>query len=743
MFRFNLFFALLKKEIQHYLNNAASYLSLIVFVFIWEFLFFRNVFLVGEASLRILYDYLPWLLLFFLPAISMNSFSLEKAEGTYELLLTQPVKILEVVLSKLFSGFLFSLGGLIFSFPLAFSISLFGQFDWGIYFSQFFSSVLLSLSLLSLGIFVSSLISSSLGSLLLTIGISFFFILSGSDFVTASLPQFLAPVFERISLLSRFSSLGRGVISLSDIWYFLSFILVFISLSCLSILKNKYGNRKDYFRSFQTAIYLFVGIALLLSILGDRIPGRIDLTSGKIYTLSETSKKILANLPDIVTLTYYSSGKLPSQLLPLVRETKETLRDFKSAGNNLMVVNKDPSADSKAAENARSLGVKEVQFNVIGQEEFQLKTGFTGIVVSYLDQHETIPFIDQTADLEYQLISLISKLTKQNKEKIAFLTGHGEKNLSADYQLLNTELGKQFNLQEVTIAEDILAVATGSAVLVISQPSSSFNDRENQAIRNYLQKGGNLLIMVSGNLVNPQLLNVLPNPETLTNLLDTYGLSLEKDLVYDLRSNETIRLGNGVLGFMLPYPYWLRAKASPDIPSSFAKVNNLLLPWASSIKIDVKKQKSAGYLSKILYQTSQAGGSALGENINISPDQTEFSQESLGVKQLVVISEKISNKDKTGKIILIGNSDFLTDQYLQNSSDNTAFAGAVLSYLTGSDSLAGIKIKQSGIKKFSFPSQTAPSVIKILNLALILILPAVFALIRYLKRKNLPEKYIF
>jgi len=69
------------------------------------------------------------------------------------------------------------------------------------------------------------------------------------------------------------------------------------------------------------------------------------------------------------------------------------------------LVNKDPSGDPQVATEATSQGVREVQFNVIGQEEFQLKTGFAGIVVSYADKHEVIPFVQQTGDLEYQLIS--------------------------------------------------------------------------------------------------------------------------------------------------------------------------------------------------------------------------------------------------------------------------------------------------------------------------------------------------
>jgi len=189
---------------------------------------------------------------------------------------------------------------------------------------------------LSLGIFISSIVASQIGALLLSIGLSFFLILAGSDFVTASLPLPVVPVMERLSILSHVSSMARGVIDLRDVWYFISFIAVFVSLSYLSILKNKYGNRRDYFINFQTAVFLFIGIAILTNIIGERIPGRIDLTNGQIYSLSPISKKALNNLKDIVTITYYASGKLPSQMIPVVRETRDMLKDLQTAAHGIL-----------------------------------------------------------------------------------------------------------------------------------------------------------------------------------------------------------------------------------------------------------------------------------------------------------------------------------------------------------------------------------------------------------------------
>jgi ABC-type uncharacterized transport system involved in gliding motility auxiliary subunit len=234
------------------------------------------------------------------------------------------------------------------------------------------------------------------------------------------------------------------------------------------LLKRKYGNRRDYYWSYQIGIVLFIAIAVVSNVVGSRIPGRIDLTKNQKYSLSAATKKTLQEVPDIVTITLYASSKLPSQLTPVVRDIRDILRDFSQYGKgNIQVITKDPSNNPQVAGEATERGVREVQFNVIGQEEFQLKTGYVGMVLSYGDKHEAIPLIQQTDDLEYQLTSLISKLTTKEKKTIAFLSGHGEKSIDSDYQSLSTELQKQFNVKTVTIDTKNPTIASDASALVI------------------------------------------------------------------------------------------------------------------------------------------------------------------------------------------------------------------------------------------------------------------------------------
>src|SRR4030042_3623506 len=139
-----------------------------------------------------------------------------------------------------------------FSLLTAFSINMFGTIDWGIYLAQFLSGWLFSGRFVSLGLFLSILFSNQIAALLATVAISFFFIIAGSEFFTLNIPLSLVPLFERLSILTHVTSMGKGVVDIRDLWYFISFIIIFLSLSCLQLLKEKYGNRKDYFRRFQT-----------------------------------------------------------------------------------------------------------------------------------------------------------------------------------------------------------------------------------------------------------------------------------------------------------------------------------------------------------------------------------------------------------------------------------------------------------------------------------------------------------
>ena len=249
--------------------------------------------------------------------------------------------------------------------------------------------------------------------------------------------------------------------------------------------------------------------------IGIKIPGRLDLTEEKVYTLSDTTRDIAGNLPDIVNISLYASDKLPAQLQPVLRETKDILADYQNfSKGNIRVSIKNPSGDSALAKEAASFGIGSVRFNVISDEQFQVNEGYLGLAVTYGGKHESIPFVDNINDLEYQLTSFIKGLTAEKKSKIGFVSGHGEKSVATDYRALQQELTKQFEIVSVAAGSDNasavadksvsgktkdaknsidqvkkLVIPSDIKVLVIAGPNQEFSSEEKRAVADFIAGG--------------------------------------------------------------------------------------------------------------------------------------------------------------------------------------------------------------------------------------------------------------
>jgi ABC-type uncharacterized transport system involved in gliding motility auxiliary subunit len=724
------------KELKNYFDTPTAYIVLVVFLLLWEFLFFKNAFVVGEANLRGLFDILPWLLLFVVPAVTMGAICQEKNEGTLEWLLSTPINSIEMILGKCIAAFLFVCFALLFTIPIAISFSWYGPLDWGVFIGQLLSSLCTVLFLVSLGIWISSTLSSVITTLLVTALVIFIFILIGTPFFSSSFPLFFAPLMEQLSLITHFDSMARGVIDTRDIWYFLSFTIIFISLGYLKLLKFKFGNNKKKYQSFQIGIALFIGIALLTNVIGSWIPGRVDLTQGKIYSLSEATKTTLANLKDLVNITLYASHELPVQVQPVLRETKDILKDYQTYGKgNIIVQEKDPTKEDIATE-AKSLGVIEIQFNVMGQSELQVKKGYLGIVISYANDHEVIPYIQDTSDLEYQLTSFIKKLTTTTKKNIVFLSGHGEKSTTTDYKTLAKELSKQFEVQTFTKTDKDTSFPAQTAVVVIAGPQQPVDDATKKMITDYIDQGGSVLFLLHTVSIPQQGLFATENKNSLNDLTKSYGVDVQTNIVYDVRSNEIIQFGGGMTYFFTNYPFWPRVPVKDTSSVIVHNLQSIVLPWGSSIKIDQNTLEQQKLNAKILFATTKAGG-VQEPPFNLAPDQT-FSTSHLG-EQIVAVA--LTPQDgKHGRMVVVGNSSFLNDDVVSRNPENIAFAVNAISYLAQEDSLASIQLKQKTAHKLSFEHDYQQSMIQYGNLAFAVLLPLIIAAIRFGRRKIMRSK---
>jgi len=730
---------IIKKELRSHFDSPTAYIVLVLFLFLWEFLFFRGAFLAGEASVRILFEYLPWLLLFLVPAITMGSVSQEKSEGTLELLLTHPLKSIDLVLGKFFASVGMVVLALLFAIPVAWSLSSFGVLDWGIVAGQLMGSLGMVLVLASLGIFISTLFASQISALLVTIFVAFFLTIAGFGLVTDRLTSGVAKISEQLSVFSHYQSMIRGVVDIRDVFYFLSVTVVFLALAHLQFIKLKYGNKRKVYRNQLSTVIIVVGVIVLINVVGAHIPGRLDLTQNKLYTLSDTTKEIITQAEDQIEVTLYVSRELPAQVQPSLREVEDVLRDYETlSGGKVDFSSKTPEADVEIANEAESKGIFPIQFNVIGQEEFQVKKGYFGLAVSYGEDVEVIPFIQNTGDLEYQVTSFIKKLTTTDKKKLVYLTDHGDKSLSQDYRILQQELEGFYDVKNVdTFEQDEEGKnpLDSADALMLAGLNQSLEEESKEALLEYIRSGGSVFFLMDRLLIDPQTNAVNENEESGSDILEILGINVQKDLVYDRKSHERVTIGGGPISYLAPYPFFVRALSASDTPAFGKDIKSITLTWPNSIEVDNEKLEESGFSMQGLFSTTQFGGHQT-EAFLLAPDQT-FSTAQEGV---YILASSFMNDENGGRLVVVGDSDFLTDQFAGNKVENLAFALEAISWLIQDESLAQIKLKQTSNRQLLFENEEQIAFVKFGNIGFAVVLPVLIGLGRYWRRKKLLKR---
>ncbi len=228
-----------KREFASYFNSPIAFIYLTVFLALSSWLFLKGFFLIGEASMRTYFSLVPWVFLFFVPAITMRLWAEERKVGTMELLMTLPVTDTEAVLGKFLASLVFLLLSLVLSLVVPIVVAALGDPDPGQIIGGYLGSVLIGAAFLAIGLFISSLTENQIVAFILSVvGIFGLFIL-GEDFVLFGVPDRLVPVFSFLGLAGHYDSVSRGVVDSRDIIYYLSVIGFFLYLNVKSIEARK------------------------------------------------------------------------------------------------------------------------------------------------------------------------------------------------------------------------------------------------------------------------------------------------------------------------------------------------------------------------------------------------------------------------------------------------------------------------------------------------------------------------
>jgi len=294
-------------------------------------------------------------------------------------------------------------------------------------------------------------------------------------------------------------------------------------------------------KKYEHLIYSAIGLVALflvlvaVNFLVSRVPGRIDLTEGDLYTLSPGTKKILSNLQAPVKLkVYVSQGEsVPVQLRGFAQRVEDMVREFKGvAGANLVVERYNPKPDSEEEDAAQLDGIEPQQ--LFTGEQFYL-----GVAVSQLDRQQALPAISPQRErlLEYDLVRAIARVGSAERPKVGLMSGLpvlGEKfnpftRQASEPWVLANELKRDFEVKEVPLTAK--EIDKDLNVLLVIHPRDVQPATE-YALDQFVMRGGKLIAFVDPYAYFDQMPTMpgmpqTPSSSTLPTLFKAWGLEMD------------------------------------------------------------------------------------------------------------------------------------------------------------------------------------------------------------------------
>ena len=222
-----------KKEFYTYFISPVAYIVISIFLVVTGWFFFSTFFIYNQASLRNFFSLLPMIFSFVVPAVTMRLFAEEFNVGSYEMLLTLPVTVVQVVLGKFFAGMLFVGAMLVPTLAYPVFLSLLGDLDWGPVVGGYLGALLLGGAFCAVGLFASSLTRNQIVAFIIAMAICF--TLTLLDQMLFFLPETLLGVLSYLGADSHFKTIAKGVVDSRDLLYFFSVIFVGLYGTYLSV----------------------------------------------------------------------------------------------------------------------------------------------------------------------------------------------------------------------------------------------------------------------------------------------------------------------------------------------------------------------------------------------------------------------------------------------------------------------------------------------------------------------------
>lgn len=320
-------------------------------------------------------------------------------------------------------------------------------------------------------------------------------------------------------------------------------------------------------KQIKNIVFLIIGL-ILIHFISESFYKRFDLTADQRYTLSETTKDIVANINNTLFITVYLEGDFPSEFKRLQLETRQYLEELAAENSNINI-------NFEVPDNQREDLIKRrmMPSQLTVEEEGKLSEaiifpwaeiiyGKKSTIVSLLPNAIVASQDEQLQkaieNLEYSFSNAINSITQKKQKSVAIITGNGELQDIYQYSFLS-EVAKKYRLAKFTLdsvasnPKQTLQDLTGLDLAIIAKPTQKFTEAEKFTLDQFITNGGKTMWMIDNvqadqdSLFTGGKMLAYPRDLNLTDLLFTYGVRINTTLIKDLYSAQ-IPLATGKVG---------------------------------------------------------------------------------------------------------------------------------------------------------------------------------------------------
>jgi hypothetical protein len=342
---------------------------------------------------------------------------------------------------------------------------------------------------------------------------------------------------------------------------------------------------------------------MLLVVLGSLHTTRVDVTRDKLYSLSDSTRRLAAGLDDTLTVEVFFGEDVPPDLVAFRESMVDLLDEFtQAAGGNIVVRFLEPN-DAGVVSRAEALGIQPAPFVVSEAGSPVTKMILRGAAFTYKGRTETIPVIDRDVGLEYQIAKLIRVLAGTPR-KVGILIGHKEMEDSLQQpQVLDTirSAVPYYDLILVNLEGGLKPVPEDIRALIVTVPGDPIPEAELYRLDQFVMGGGALAFLGNGfSVIQPppqmrmmqqmQMPEINPLDEGLAKLLEHFGLIVGDDVVLDDDLENGVR--QRVTG--------LEMTRTGAVRPQYSKITHVF--WTQ--EVDADTPLGSGVKNPLVYQSS-------------------------------------------------------------------------------------------------------------------------------------------